>query len=305
MRLTVLALLVAAAFAQFDEGFDPDEKWCGEESCYDILGVNSTWKRSQIKKQYRKLSKDAHPDRFTDPQEKADAEIRFKRMAQANEILTSNTRREKYDKYMRIKKSMDSPKESIILVAVLITAVSFVVVHQYKLQNYEKARKEIAEQGNILKFMREKYPETQDTRTKKEKKKARKAENAEEPPFPYTDAQMNDALESTGTFHPDWSGAPSYIESGMATVMLPWNVTLLLFNNIRWLIVYGLLQQDYSQADCEYLCYTENNLGLSGWAQLSLDDRISRLNVKDKPYRNFALINRLKAERDEANKKDE
>ena len=69
---------------------------CGDQSCYDVLGVSSSASNDDIKKAYRKLARKYHPDKNKD---KADAQEKFTAIGNANEILT--TEREQYDDVLR------------------------------------------------------------------------------------------------------------------------------------------------------------------------------------------------------------
>lgn len=63
---------------------------------YEILGVSRAASDGEIKKAYRKLARTSHPD--LNPGDKA-AEDRFKRLQEANEVLSNAENRKKYDKY--------------------------------------------------------------------------------------------------------------------------------------------------------------------------------------------------------------
>lgn len=63
---------------------------------YEILGVSRTAAEAKIKKAYRKLARTHHPD--LNPGDKA-SEERFKEIQTANEVLSNEENRKKYDKY--------------------------------------------------------------------------------------------------------------------------------------------------------------------------------------------------------------
>lgn len=63
---------------------------------YKILGVSKSATEKEIKTAYRKLARKFHPD--LNPEDKQ-AEIKFKEINEANEVLSDPENRKKYDKY--------------------------------------------------------------------------------------------------------------------------------------------------------------------------------------------------------------
>lgn len=63
---------------------------------YKILGVSKSATADEIKKAYRKLARKYHPD--LNPGDK-EAELKFKQLNEANEVLSNSENRAKYDKY--------------------------------------------------------------------------------------------------------------------------------------------------------------------------------------------------------------
>lgn len=62
---------------------------------YEILGVERTASQEEIKKAYRRLARQYHPDVSTEP----DAEARFKEINEAYEVLSDTEKRAMYDRY--------------------------------------------------------------------------------------------------------------------------------------------------------------------------------------------------------------
>ena len=63
---------------------------------YEVLGVSKTAPADEIKKAYRKVAMQFHPDR--NPGDKA-AEEKFKEAAEAYEVLSDADKRAQYDRY--------------------------------------------------------------------------------------------------------------------------------------------------------------------------------------------------------------
>ena len=62
---------------------------------YEVLGVSRTASDAEIKKAFRNLARELHPDVSEAP----DAEERFKEVVEAYEVLSSSERRELYDRF--------------------------------------------------------------------------------------------------------------------------------------------------------------------------------------------------------------
>ncbi|MDX1471741.1 MAG: J domain-containing protein [Flavobacteriaceae bacterium] len=63
---------------------------------YKILGIDKSASDKEIKKAYRKLARKYHPD--LNPDDK-DAEVKFKQINEAHEVLANPENRKKYDQY--------------------------------------------------------------------------------------------------------------------------------------------------------------------------------------------------------------
>ena len=72
---------------------------------YKILGVPKSAKPEEIKKAFRKLARKHHPD--LNPNDK-EAEKKFKEINEANEVLSNEADRKKYDEYGKDWKHADS-----------------------------------------------------------------------------------------------------------------------------------------------------------------------------------------------------
>ena len=64
---------------------------------YEIIGVPRTARPAEVRSAYAKLARERHPDRFTDPVEKARAEEFFKDLTTAFNTLSNEKNRREYD----------------------------------------------------------------------------------------------------------------------------------------------------------------------------------------------------------------
>jgi len=67
------------------------------EDYYSVLGVSREASADDVKKAYRKLALQWHPDRHP-PAERESAEVQFKRIAEAYEVLSDPSKRSRYDR---------------------------------------------------------------------------------------------------------------------------------------------------------------------------------------------------------------
>ena len=72
--------------------------YCERDNCYDLLNVDKTATKSEIKRAFRQISKIHHPDKKSkDPEESSRI---FTAAANAYEVLTNDKTRENYDYYV-------------------------------------------------------------------------------------------------------------------------------------------------------------------------------------------------------------
>lgn len=109
---------------------DPWKKFCGSTPCYDVLEVPFDADESTIRKSYRKLAREWHPDK--NPEKGARA--KFQKIAKAYEVLSTDGERAKYERMMKYPEEYTkeygmyffkvvAPPTSATLVVLLLLAV--------------------------------------------------------------------------------------------------------------------------------------------------------------------------------------
>ena len=72
------------------------------QNYYEILDVPSRASQHEIKDRYRFLANAYHPDKFSTPAHKAQAEARFKKINEAYQVLSVPAKRAEYDRSLGI-----------------------------------------------------------------------------------------------------------------------------------------------------------------------------------------------------------
>uniref|UniRef100_A0A2P2HXE7 DnaJ homolog subfamily C member 25 homolog n=1 Tax=Hirondellea gigas TaxID=1518452 RepID=A0A2P2HXE7_9CRUS len=98
-------LLITLALLPSINSSSVDNYYCEDDNCYDLLGITRDATKAEVKRAFRAVAGKTHPDRFQDPEEKEEAETRFKKIATAHDILRDEEVRADYD-YM-----LDHPDE--------------------------------------------------------------------------------------------------------------------------------------------------------------------------------------------------
>lgn len=77
---------------------------------YEILGVSPQATSAEVRSAYLKIARERHPDRFPDPQEKAQAQEFFKDATAAFNTLSNERNRREYDQDLE-KPKLSTPEE--------------------------------------------------------------------------------------------------------------------------------------------------------------------------------------------------
>lgn len=96
-KLVHIFLFLSFVYVEIEANIFIDGIYCGQQNCYEILGVTRESTRSEISKAYRALAKKHHPDKARSDEAKVVAEEMFKQIANAYEILRDEESRTEYN----------------------------------------------------------------------------------------------------------------------------------------------------------------------------------------------------------------
>ncbi|CAK4722403.1 unnamed protein product [Aphanomyces euteiches] len=237
--------------------------YCGLRECYDILGLRgqeTTATTAQIKKAYRSLSLQYHPDKNPS----ADAKIIFQELATAYEVLSSPLSRASYDHYLNNPDDhaynygmhvyhVYAPKSDYRIIAVGF--VLFLSVVQYLAQShrhkqalaYFRQSDEVKRKAKLIQADRSRTDEGKAKRASVKDKKQRKEQERAELEEIIDDLMAN--LEITGGY------SKPRVANLLAVriAVFPFTIAKYLAWQITWWYRYSVRGLPYSKEDVQYL----------------------------------------------------
>eukprot|EP01083_Nonionella_stella_P280640 954692_1 len=261
------------------------EEWCGDYNCYEILEITPDVDFRDIKQRYNNLSLTLHPDK--NPNQTTEEKERYVRINKAYEILSS--KRRDYDEYLRIKVSLDSPIESPIIVLIILYLLIAGVVLYYQKQQQEVRKEAILQNASVVRYYWEqkKIDLTGKKKSPKKGKNKNKNKNASQNITEIKENinidELNRLIKKLNLQVPGWKNTEPTYKQALIDVLssILWLFSEVLFQ-IRWILKYKLLKQNYNDADREYLCRKHYNKSETEWYAMPEQDRIKLLNKPGK-----------------------
>ncbi|KAJ0183103.1 hypothetical protein K1T71_001079 [Dendrolimus kikuchii] len=275
--------------------------YCGKRNCYEVLGITREATKSEVGKSYRQLAKKFHPDLHRNPEDKKEAEEKFKEIATAYEILRDDEERSDYDymldnpqeyyaHYYRYYRRRMAPKVDVrIVLAVTITIIS-VIQYYSAWSKYETAIKYFM---TVPKY-RNKALEIAKIVSKENSKgkvKKTKLELKEE-----QDQIIRRVIEE----NMDIRGAyakPIIIDIlWVQLIILPYTIAVYIYWYLRWFWKFIILKQPYGEEEKFYLIRKFMRLGENQFD--IIDDRVRQSFLDEKLWlkENFLIWKERKDE---------
>lgn len=301
-----VAVLVIACFANAAESLNLMEGlYCGQESCYDVLGVPRDAAKGDIARSYRQLARKHHPDMHRGDLAKEEAEVQFKRIATAYEILGDNEARQDYDymldnpseyyaHYYRYYRRRVSPKVDIRLV--LIVTVSIVSAIQYfsAWQRYDSAIKYFM---TVQKYRNRALDmATEEEKSFMRNKKLAKAQQREE-----TEKLIRKIIEEKMDIKGAYAKPDIMDILWLQLLISPYTLVKFTAWGLRWLWLFTLLGRPYGEAEKLYLIRRHMKLGQHQFDGMEAEEREEFLELELWKKENFA---EWKQEQEEEKKKE-
>eukprot|EP00320_Phaeocystis_rex_P020685 CAMPEP_0119075406 /NCGR_PEP_ID=MMETSP1178-20130426/79981_1 /TAXON_ID=33656 /ORGANISM="unid sp, Strain CCMP2000" /LENGTH=332 /DNA_ID=CAMNT_0007057627 /DNA_START=33 /DNA_END=1031 /DNA_ORIENTATION=- len=280
MKAVLVAAVVALAWAQDDEadGEDKEQKtkrdivaqyaYCMEDNCYDLLGVKKDAGGLSIKRAYRKLATEWHPDKNPDPR----AKELFQKFANAYDVLSNSEMRDNYDylldhpyefpmHFMRFSRASYMPKSdlrSVLFLTVLILSAMqyFFLKSRYEIQ-IKGIKKSSQYQAELKKLIGSKPGGGGST-----KGKAVKGDKAEEAKLAAEATLLKEIAKECKQ--------PHYQDTlAWKLFIAPLEVYYHGQANLSWFMRFTLLRGEYGPAEKAYLTRKALQLRDAEWAEYS------------------------------------
>jgi len=233
LRWAVIVAVVVLASGV--HGFD---LFCGRRNCFEVLGLNRSASKAEIKRAYRTLALDLHPDKNAS----LAAEETFRAVTTAYEILKEPEKREEYEDFL------DNPTKyywyyatsltreyakADVKAVVVVLLILFSVLHWANMSlNYRSAQRRVRESAHFKKQAAELVASGQ-------------AQDAAE-----AESMIN--VEVVGSEKPHWKRSLPIL-----LAKFPFQVAKFLYWVGHWIVAYRWLKRDYTYEDKEFLVRQE------------------------------------------------
>ena len=243
--------------------------YCGTENCYDVLGVTRITSKSEISKKYRQLARKFHPDMHRTPEAKAEAELKFKQIATAYEILKDDESRTDYDymldnpeevyrHYYRYYRHRVTPKVDVRIVLIVTISIISAIQYYSANQRYEVAINYFMQQpkyrNRALEVARERG--TYEDNPKKGVKKKNKQEIKEE-----TERIIRKVLEENMDIRGGYAKPKVSDVLWIQLVLLPYTVFSYFLWHANWIWRFNIKKQPFEEEQKLYLIRRFMKLG--------------------------------------------
>lgn len=275
----VLLLLCLTVFA-----IQASALFCGDDDCFALLGVTRNATKSEIRRAYRRLSSEKHPDKKPGDEQALDE---FRKIGTAYETLTDDAKRAKYEDFldnpgkywqylMDNAKEVYAPKSNVFLVITGLVGIA-TLIHWLNMNNTYKQ--------TLLRLRETQEFKREVARLVKSKKAASKEE---------AESMIN--LDVVGLEEPDWRNLIVF-----KLLAVPGQLGRYALWKINWFIRYRIRKLEYTDEDKVYLIRTNLKITEEEWENVPDKDKNTYMteelwkveNSEDFLFRRRIEMNRL------------
>lgn len=301
----LLICLVAANLALVDALNLMEGLYCHEENCYDVLGVTRESSKGDISRAYRQLAKKFHPDMHRGDVAKQEAEVQFKRIATAYEILGDNEARSDYDymldnpshyyaHYYRYYRRRVTPKVDIRLVLVVTISIISAIQYFSAWQRYDTAIKYFM---TVQKYRNRALDmATEEEKAFMKNKRLAKAQQKEE-----TEKLIRKIIEDKMDIKGAYAKPQISDILWIQLLISPYTLTKFIGWSLRWLWLFTILGREYGEQEKLYLIRKHMKLGQHQFDGLEDSEKETYLELELWKKENFV---EWKQEQEEEKKKE-
>jgi len=240
--------------------------YCGAKDCYDLLGVTRASDVAEIKKNFRRLSLQWHPDRNSD----SEAPQRFREIAKAYSVLSSPETRSAYNYYLDDPESVLSlyygfravypAQTNPVLVFVVVLLVLSFLQYVNSSWAFERYRHAITRSDKFKKAVEcqiwDTFGDSFNKMAASGQDEARKAAEVQ---------VLRDRVQIDGI-------TPRVVEwrelLAIQVILLPYHFSAWILWQIRWFIRHTVLRQSYGADEEEHLTRRSLGYNTAKWNRL-------------------------------------
>lgn len=265
-----LTILLLCCFVCPVASQNPRDLYCGEDDCYDLLGVTRNADAGEVKKAYRKLALVWHPDKNRGS---AEAHAKFTKISKANEILSDDQLRVAYnyfldhpdDHYTHLYQYYHAvyvPKTPLWIV--ITGTLTFLSTLQYINMNwkYTTLMRAVRHQPSFLRRVNEVFQAEVAAAKGKLSKLERELLKVK-----VEDQVFENEVEIGG----EGFAKPSFRRLiGVHAVFLPYSIVMAIHENFVWFWRFSVKKEEYGDKERAYL--TRQVLGISEGTWPGIDE---------------------------------
>lgn len=256
-RLLDIFLFLSFAYVEIEANIFIDGIYCGQQNCYEVLGVTRESVKSEIRQAYRALAKKHHPDKARSTEEKEVAAEMFKQIANAYEILRDEESRTEYNdmldnpdkfyhhyyRYYRRRTKVDV-RLVIGATIAIISIIQYFVAHSRYREAILQLSYNTKYRNSALELAMDQGLFDPNKKVKGRSKSDLKAEKEE-----VILKVLEDNIDIRGGY-----AKPSIVDIlAIQLVILPYTFYKYVFWYVRWFYKFNICKQEYGEEEKYYL----------------------------------------------------